>query len=70
MNIRPSQSSATRGQEIGPQAKIRAAESGRHGIAAKRHGIVARHSLLVAGGQRIREEGNVDIGLADEESLH
>ncbi len=59
-----------RGQEVGGQSELGAAKGSRHGVAAEGHGIVARHGLLVAGGQEIGEEGDVDLGLADKERLH
>src|ERR687893_122009 len=47
-----------------------AGEGRRDRVAAEGDRVVAGHRLLVAGRQGVGEEGNVDVGLADEESLH
>src|SRR3954452_7026056 len=59
-----------RGQQIGPQPKLGAAECRRHRVAAERDGIIPSNRLLVTGRQRIREKGDIDISLADEKSFH
>src|SRR3954464_6205434 len=59
-----------RGQQIGPQPKLGAAECCRHRVAAERDGIIPSNCLLVTGWQRIREKGDIDISLADEKSFH
>ena len=59
-----------RGQEIGHDPELGAAEGRRHRVAAERDRIVPRHRLLVAGRQFVRKEGHVDIRLAYEQCLH
>ena len=59
-----------RRQQVGRNAELGAAERGCDRVAAERDRIVARHRLLVAGRQTRRPEGDVDIGLPDEERVH
>jgi hypothetical protein len=59
-----------RGQQIGRQSELGATKGSRYGIAAEGNGIIARHRFLIARRQDVGEEGDVDIGLADEKSLH
>src|SRR5215208_8256897 len=61
---------SNRSEQIGRDPELGAAECGRHRIAAKRNGVIARNLLLVAGRNLLREECYVDIGLTDKERLH
>jgi len=70
MNMRPSQSSATEASKSGGMPSFGAAERGGHRIAAKGDGVVARHRLLIARRQFVRDKGDVDIALTDEEGFH
>ena len=58
------------GEEVGRDAELRAAEGRGDRVAAEGDGVVLGDGLLVAGRDLIREEGDVDIGLADEERFH
>src|SRR5258708_39249487 len=55
-----------RGQEVGLYAELGAAKGGGYRIAAKGDGEVAGDRLLVTSGHYVGDEGDVDIGLADE----
>jgi len=57
-------------EQIGRNAELGAAERGGHRIAAKGDGVVARHRLLIARRQFVRDKGDVDIALTDEEGFH
>src|SRR5207302_11469280 len=58
------------GQEIGLDAKPRAAKSRRNGIAAEGYSIIACDVLFVAGRNSVGQERDVNIGLADEQGVH
>ena len=68
-NMWPSQSSATRRDEIGNAAELGAGEGGGNRIAAKGDGVILRHRLFVAARDSVTEKRDVDIGVADEERL-
>src|SRR5690606_31973280 len=59
-----------RREKVRHDTELGAGEGGGDGIAAEGDGVVPSDRLLVAGRNFIREEGYVDIGLADEECLH
>ena len=59
-----------RGDEIGHDAELGAAERRRHRIAAEGDRVVGCHVLFVAGRHVVGDEDDVDIGLTDKESLH
>ena len=59
-----------RGEEIGHDPELRAAECRRHRIATERDRIVAGDRLLVAGRQLVRKERHIDIRLTYEQCLH
>jgi hypothetical protein len=59
-----------RGDEIRRDRELGAAESGGDGVAAERNRVGGSDMLLVAGRHVVGDEGNVDIGLSDEERLH
>ena len=50
--------------------ELGAAERRRHRVAAERDRIGGSHMLFVAGRHVVGNEGDVDIGLSDKESLH
>src|ERR1700753_2699789 len=56
--------------QVRHDSKLGAAKRRRHGIAAERYGIGRGDMLLVAGRHVIGNEGDIDIGLSDEKSLH
>ncbi len=56
--------------EIGDMAELGAGERGRDRIAAEGDSIILRHCLIVAGWNGIAEQSYIDIGVADEQSLH
>ena len=58
------------GQEVRGDAELGAGEGRRDRVATEGDRVIARHRLLVAGRDVVGEEGDVDVGLADEESLH
>ena len=58
-----------RGEQIRRNAELRAGKRCRHGIAAKGNCIFAGHLLLIAARQIIRDERDVNIGLADEQGF-
>src|SRR5215213_1852983 len=58
------------GQEVRRDPELGAGEGRRDRVAAEGDRVIAGHRLLVAGRQGVGEEGNVNVGLADEESLH
>ena len=59
-----------RGQEIRHMAQLGAGEGGGEGVAAEGNRIVLGDRLLVPLGHFIRDQGHVDIGLANEERFH
>ena len=59
-----------RGHQFGHDAELGAAERRRHGIASEAHRVIVRDDLLVAGRDAVDHEGDVDIGLADEQCFH
>src|ERR1700680_3269508 len=58
------------GDQVRHDAELGAAERCRDGIAAERDRIGGGDMFLVAGRHMVGDEGNVDIGLSDEEGLH
>ena len=58
------------GQKIGRDAELGAGKGRRDRVAAERDGIIPRDGLVVPGRNLIRQEGHVDIGLANEKSIH
>jgi hypothetical protein len=56
-------------QKIGHHPQLRASKRRRDGVAAECHGIIARDSLLIPRRNLIREKRDVDISLADKQSL-
>src|SRR6478609_11062803 len=59
-----------RGDEIGHDAELGAAERRRDRVAAEGDRVVRCHVLFVAGRHVVGDEDDVDIGLTDKESLH
>ena len=51
-------------------AQLGTGEGGGDGIAAEGHRIIPRHRLFVALRDVICEQGDVDVGLADEKGVH
>src|SRR2546421_8374817 len=58
------------GDQVRHNAELGAAERRSDGVAAERDRIGRCNVLLVAGRHMVGNEGNVDIGLSDKESLH
>ncbi len=58
------------GDQVRHDSEFRTAECRRDGVAAERDSIGLCHMLFVAGRHVVGNEGNVDIGLSDEEGLH
>jgi hypothetical protein len=58
------------GEEVRRDPELGAGESRRDGVAAKRDRVFLGDRLLVAGRDLVRQEGDVDIGLADEQGFH
>jgi len=58
------------GDQVRHDPELGAAERRRDGIAAERHRVGGCDVLFVAGWHVVGNEGNVDIGLSDEEGLH
>src|SRR6185312_11071254 len=56
--------------QVGHDAELGAAERRGDGVAAKGYRVGGGHMFFVAGRHVVGDEGNVDIGLSDEESLH
>ena len=56
--------------QVRHDTELGAAERRRDGVAAERDGIGLCHMLLVADRHVVGDEGDIDIGLSDEESLH
>ena len=56
--------------QVGHDAELGAAERCGDGVAAKGHRVGGGHMFFVAGRHVVGDEGDVDIGLSDEESLH
>ena len=59
-----------RGEQIRRDRELRAAEGGGDGVAAERDRVGRCHVLFIADRKPIGQEGDVDVSLADEESLH
>ena len=57
-------------QQVRHDSELGAAECRRDGVAAERDRIGGCDVFLVAGGHMVGNEGNIDIGLSDEERLH
>ena len=58
------------GDQVRHDSELGAAERRSDGVAAERDRIGRCNVLLVAGRHMVGNEGNVDIGLSDKESLH
>ena len=58
------------GDQVGHDAELGAAECRGDRVAAERDRVGGSDMLLVAGRHMVGDEGNVDIGLSDEERLH
>ena len=56
--------------QVGHDAELGAAERGRDRVAAKGDRVGGCHMFFVAGRHVVGDEGDVDIGLSDEEGLH
>ena len=56
--------------QVRHDAELGATECRGDRVAAERHRIGRRDMLLVAGRHVVGNEGDVDIGLSDEEGLH
>src|ERR1700742_2484852 len=58
------------GDEFGGVAKLGAGEGRRDRVAAEGDGIILRNRLVVTVRDGIAEQGDVDVGVSDEQSLH
>jgi hypothetical protein len=58
------------GDQVRHDSELGTAECRRNGVAAERDRVGRRDMLFVAGRHVVGNEGNVDIGLSDEEGLH
>ncbi|KAG0923286.1 hypothetical protein G6F31_019574 [Rhizopus arrhizus] len=58
-----------RADQVRRRAQPCAGECRRDGVAAKGHGIVPRHALLVARGPFVGQHGDVDISVSNEERI-
>src|ERR1700753_785834 len=58
------------GDQVRHDSKLGTAKRRRYRVAAERYGVGRRDMLFIAGRQAIGDEGDIDIGLSDEESLH
>ena len=58
------------GDQVRHDSELGTAESRCDGVAAEGDCIGRRHMFLVAGRQVVGNEGDIDIGLSDEEGLH
>ena len=56
--------------QVGHDAELGAAKCRGDGVAAERDRVGVGDMFLVAGRHVVGDEGDVDIGLSDEESLH